>query len=101
MQLKVGLGPAPANSKLAKEYISVSRTGTSQGLLGLQVSFKRTLRVADNAGICDLPPQFENFPIYKVTDYAGKLPAEIANKGGAFIPMYRKFFTNHDTASSD
>lgn len=95
LDLKVDLGPASGNSKLAKEYISVGRTGLSQGLLGLQVSFKRTLRVADNAGVCDLPPQFENFPIYKVADYVGKLPVDMANKGGVFLPMYRKFFARH------
>ncbi|CAJ2509103.1 Uu.00g141290.m01.CDS01 [Anthostomella pinea] len=56
----------------------------------LHMTFERTIRVPDNADKSELPPSFGSFPLYKVRDYATRLPAEITNKGGVFFPMYQK-----------
>ncbi|KAI0124148.1 integral membrane protein [Xylariales sp. AK1849] len=56
----------------------------------LDITFRRTIRVPDNAGASKLPPDLGKFPLYKVHDYASKLPAKIAATGGVFFPMYQK-----------
>lgn len=61
-----------------------------QGHSGINITFKRTVRVADNNRANYLPPFLGNFPLYKVKDYTKKLPAAMAAKGGVFLPMYRK-----------
>ena len=55
------------------------------------IRFKRTVRVPDNNQVSKLPPSLGNFPLYKVKDYADKLPTEMAQKGGLFLPIYRKY----------
>ncbi|KIY01351.1 uncharacterized protein Z520_02903 [Fonsecaea multimorphosa CBS 102226] len=62
------------------------RTGPEQ----LQISFKRTVRVPDNSGTSQLPPDLGNFPLYKVQTYANSLPPEMVAKGGVFLPMYQR-----------
>jgi len=60
-------------------------------LLGdLDISFRRTVRVPDNQQISKLPPDLGKFPLFQVKDYASKMPAEMAAKGGLFMPMYGK-----------
>lgn len=54
------------------------------------ISFQRTIRVSDSKEISQLPPGLGAFNIYKVADYASKLPETMAAKGGIFLPMYRK-----------
>lgn len=56
----------------------------------LRVSFQRTLRVSDNVGISQLPPGLGKFPLFKVRNYASRLPPEMVAKGGVFLPMYQK-----------
>ena len=58
----------------------------------LDISFQRTIRVPDGKGDSELPPGMGTFPLYAVTDYAEKMPREMAAKGGLFLPMYRMFF---------
>lgn len=60
-------------------------------LLGdLDISFRRTVRVPDNQQLSQLPPNIGKFPLFQVKDYADKMPREMVDKGGLFIPMYRK-----------
>lgn len=54
------------------------------------LSFKRTLRIPDDHKEHKAPPNFGVFPIYRVEDYAERLPAEWLREGGAFIPMYQR-----------
>ncbi|KAI1456079.1 hypothetical protein F4805DRAFT_468314 [Annulohypoxylon moriforme] len=56
----------------------------------LDISFRRTIRVPDNAGESKLPPDLGQFPLFKVRDYAHRLPPEMTAKGGVFMPMYQK-----------
>ncbi|RYP25732.1 hypothetical protein DL768_011427 [Monosporascus sp. mg162] len=56
----------------------------------LHISFQRTIRVPDNVEASFLPPGLGCFPLYKVQDYASRLPPELASKGGVFLPMHQK-----------
>lgn len=76
---------------LHDDYIAVDRILHGAGLpQGLVISFKRTIRVPDNKELSELPPDLGNFPLYKVQDYADRLPKSMVEKGGAFFPMYQK-----------
>lgn len=57
---------------------------------GLAISFHRTIRVPDNAQVSQLPPSLGSFPLYKIHDYASRLPKDMVDKGGVFFPMYQK-----------
>lgn len=57
---------------------------------GLAISFRRTIRVPDNAQVSKLPPGLGCFPLYKVHDYASRLPQDVLDKGGIFFPMHQK-----------
>lgn len=84
--------------KLTKGYsdsrhadtIEVKQRGgkTLQG--GLSISFRRTIRVADNNDTSSLPPDLGTFPIYRTAPYQASLPESMRGKGDYFIPMYRK-----------
>ncbi|KAI0201741.1 hypothetical protein F4808DRAFT_423651 [Astrocystis sublimbata] len=56
----------------------------------LSISFQRTVRVPDNTNDVKLPPGLGQFPLFKVSDFASKLPADIGAKGGVFFPMYQR-----------
>ncbi|KAF8851634.1 hypothetical protein BDZ45DRAFT_717327 [Acephala macrosclerotiorum] len=56
---------------------------------GLEISFRRTIRVPDNNQSSNLPPDMGKMSLFKVREYAGRLPAEMAVKGGLFTPMYQ------------
>lgn len=57
---------------------------------GLEISFKRTIRVPDNQALSQLPPDLGSFPLYKVQNYAHRLPQSVVDKGGVFIPMHQR-----------
>ena len=52
------------------------------------VDFQRTLRIPDDEGTYPLPPGLGSFPIYRVEDYAKRVPEAWNEHGGVFIPMY-------------
>jgi hypothetical protein len=56
----------------------------------LNISFQRTIRVPGNADEAKLPPGLGNFPLFKVRDFASKLPTDMVAKGGVFFPMYQR-----------
>ncbi|KAI5847658.1 hypothetical protein DFP73DRAFT_474792 [Morchella snyderi] len=56
----------------------------------LEISFNRTIRVPDGGKEYQLPPQLGKFPIFNIADYEKKLPADMGEKGGVFIPMYQR-----------
>ncbi|HYY56079.1 MAG TPA: hypothetical protein VE842_02050 [Pyrinomonadaceae bacterium] len=54
------------------------------------VSFKRTLRIPDDGKAHKTPPNFGVLPVYRVEDYAERVPGRWREEGGAFIPMYQR-----------
>jgi hypothetical protein len=54
------------------------------------VSFQRTLRIPDDGRTYPLPPGLGRFPIYRVADFADRVPPEWHERGGVFIPMYQR-----------
>jgi hypothetical protein len=57
---------------------------------GLGVSFQRTLRIPDDGSQYPLPPGLGTFPIRRVDDYPGRVPADWVGRGGVFLPMYQR-----------
>jgi hypothetical protein len=53
-------------------------------------SLYRTLRVPDDGKTYPLPPGLGTFPLFRVDDYRDRLPPEIRQQGGAFVPMYQR-----------
>jgi hypothetical protein len=54
------------------------------------VSLHRTLRVPDDGNTYPLPPGLGTFPLFRVDDYRDRLPPEISERGGVFVPMYQR-----------
>ncbi len=54
------------------------------------LDFQRTLRIPDDGQTYPLPPGLGSFPVCKVEDYAGRVPASWAERGGVFIPLYQR-----------
>ena len=87
--LTVSLGRTHSNGN--KESIEVSRAiGIRRIKQDLSLSFRRTVRVADNKSVNDLPPDLGSLPLYEVKNYESKLPGPMAAKGGFFFPMHQR-----------
>ncbi len=55
------------------------------------IAFRRTLRVSEDGKDYPLPPGFRKpFPIFRVQDYADKVPQHWLQDGGFFIPMHQR-----------
>ena len=54
------------------------------------VSFKRTLRIPEDGKLHKTPPNFGVFPIYRVEEFAERLPESWQRQSGTFIPMYQR-----------
>src|SRR5947207_9374928 len=54
------------------------------------VAFQRTLRIPEDNQVYPLPPGFGAFLIFKVQDYADRVPPQWHEQGGVFIPMYQR-----------
>ncbi len=54
------------------------------------ISFKRTLRVPEDGKEYPLPADMGTLPIYRVEDYADKVPPHWLKDGGFFIPLYQR-----------
>jgi hypothetical protein len=54
------------------------------------LSFQRTLRIPDDGDTYPLPPGLGRFPVFRVRDYADRVPASWRRRGGVFIPMYQR-----------
>src|SRR5690606_38209480 len=53
------------------------------------IEFQRTLRIPDSDQTYPLPPGLGRFPVRHVEDYADKLPAVTASRGGVLFPMWQ------------
>jgi hypothetical protein len=56
----------------------------------LAVSFQRTLRIPEDGRTYPLPPGLGAFPVCAVADYLDRAPAWLKDRGGFFLPMYRR-----------
>ena len=56
----------------------------------LNIRFHRTIRIPDDDQTYNLPASLGTFPLFNVTDYTNTLPQDVVEKGGFFLPMYRK-----------
>ncbi|KAF3012951.1 hypothetical protein E8E14_000046 [Neopestalotiopsis sp. 37M] len=56
----------------------------------LELTLNRTIRVPDNRDTNMLPPSMGQFPLYRVQEYADRMPEDMAAKGGLFFPMYQR-----------
>jgi len=54
------------------------------------ISFKRTLRIPEDGKLHKTPPNFGVFPIYRVEEFAERLPESSRRERSAFIPMYQR-----------
>jgi hypothetical protein len=54
------------------------------------LTFQRTLRIPDDGGTYPLPPGLGAFPVYRVSDFADRVPGDWDHKNGYFIPMYQR-----------
>ncbi|KAI0418945.1 hypothetical protein F5X98DRAFT_385519 [Xylaria grammica] len=56
----------------------------------LTIELKRTIRVPDGAGIAELPPDLDNFSLFKTRDFASNLPSYMTDQRGLFVTMYQR-----------
>ena len=57
---------------------------------GVRVTFQRTLRIPDDGGSYPLPPGLGAFPLRRIEDFASRVPAGWAARGGVILPMYQR-----------
>jgi hypothetical protein len=57
---------------------------------GLELVFHRTVRMPDDDRLHYLPASVGTFPLYNIEDYADRLPENILEKGGLFLPMWQR-----------
>ncbi len=55
-----------------------------------QVSFVRTLRIPEDGKAYPLPAGLGRLSLYRVEDYASKVPSKWLSDGGFFIPLYQR-----------
>lgn len=55
-----------------------------------RISFQRTLRVPEDGREYPLPADMGTLPIYRIEDYAEKVPRHWLEDGGFFIPLYQR-----------
>jgi hypothetical protein len=54
------------------------------------LAFQRTLRLPDDGKTYPLPPGLGRFPLRRVADFAGRLPAAWGRRGGFFLPVFQR-----------
>ena len=91
------------NRSFKKEInLNVNERGSMDSLKddqGLNISFHRTIRMPDDDKLHQLPGSLGTFPIYNVDAYADRLPDNIVQQGGVFLPMWQReaLWINFDT----
>jgi hypothetical protein len=56
----------------------------------LNIQFHRTVRVPDDGRTYNLPANLGTFPLFNIADFTDTLSQDVVEKGGFFLPMYRK-----------
>jgi hypothetical protein len=84
----------PSDQRTAQDTPSHGTVTVDQNTLRFSdrfsLNFQRTLRIPDDGTRYPLPPGLGTFPIYRVTDFAGRVPAHWQRKNAFFIPMYQR-----------
>lgn len=57
---------------------------------GLEISFHRTIRMPDDDKLHQLPGSLGTFPLFNVSAFGDKLPDNIVQQGGVFLPMWQR-----------
>ncbi len=57
---------------------------------GLDISFHRTIRMPDDNKLHQLPGSLGVFPLFNVSAYRNRLPDNIIQQGGVFLPMWQR-----------
>jgi hypothetical protein len=78
------------DSGKASDAAAASVRITRRGREILNISFMRTVRIPEDGGIYDLPPDLNEFPLFNVQAFSQRLSPSMAALGGLFIPTYRK-----------
>ena len=55
----------------------------------LFLDFRRTLRMPDDGKLYELPPGFDEFPLFHVDDFSENIPESWKIHGGVMLPMYQ------------
>ncbi|KAH8806710.1 hypothetical protein DL96DRAFT_611863 [Flagelloscypha sp. PMI_526] len=82
--LTPGLTLARLDGVNSKGYASSIMAGN------VKIQFHRTLRVPDDLDVNRLPVDLGIFPLLPVAKYAHKLPENIVQSGGFFMPMFER-----------
>ncbi|OCH84774.1 hypothetical protein OBBRIDRAFT_839456 [Obba rivulosa] len=95
-----------SNASSEVSEASIEADGSAVNVGDVRLSFRRTVRVPDNAKSHALPPDLGPFSIYNSASYLSCLPEPMLDKGGAFIAMYQReamwiSFKNSQALSSD
>lgn len=61
----------------------------------MEISFQRTVRIPDDGGVHDMPPDCGRFPLYPVKEHKSRLPLEIVKRKGCFLPIYGRILVLH------
>jgi hypothetical protein len=69
---------------------AVRRKGQIQIGERFSVSLQRTVRVPDDGGSYPLPPGLGVLPVYRVEDFAARLPRPMRERGGYFVPLWER-----------
>ena len=56
---------------------------------GVTIDLKRTLRIPDNGGLHNLPPEIGNFPLRHIEDYDLGDNNVLKDRGGLIMPMFQ------------
>jgi hypothetical protein len=86
-QLHLRIGKGQPN------YYETEGIGSSYALKigdALTIHFHRTVRMPDDDKIHHLPPSLGFFPLYNISAYADRLPQNIVEKGGIFLPIWSR-----------
>ena len=66
------------------------REGNIQIGARLSVALQRTVRVPDDGGSYPLPPGLGALPVYRVEDFADRVPPALRERGGYFVPLWER-----------
>jgi hypothetical protein len=90
------IAPSPIETDLVSEASSGGspfpdtvkiRAGKTRSF---DIGFMRTIRVPDDGKVHNLPPELGRFPLFNIASFQDRLPQDMVNKGGIFLPIYRK-----------
>lgn len=57
----------------------------------LNIRFHRTVRLPDDGKTYNLPANLGTFPLFNISKFIDTMSQEVIEKGGFFLPMYRKY----------